>query len=84
MKEINLEEILLSTVPKDCYWEEMGNLTNCPKEYALDAMKAACKQVLELAAGNAEINSIETSDDSSGFIHEVNKQSILNIINQVK
>ena len=54
MKEINLEEILLSTVPKDCYWEEMGNLTNCPKEYALDAMKAACKQVLELAAENAE------------------------------
>lgn len=50
----------------------------------LVAMKKACKQVLELAAEKAEINSTETSDDSSGFIFEVDKQSILNTINQVK
>ena len=81
MKEINLEEILLSTVPKDCYWEEMGNLTNCPKEYALDAMKAAYKQVLELAAENA--TTLE-DDDPDMIFYAVDRQSILNTINQVK
>jgi hypothetical protein len=53
MKEINLEEILLLKIPKDCYWEDMGNLTNCPKEYVLSAMKEACNQCLNTAAENA-------------------------------
>ena len=83
MKEINLEEILLSTVPKDCYWGEMGNLTNCPKEYALDAMKEACKQVLELAAENADGNIVDDSNFSNGRV-VIDKQSILNTINQAK
>lgn len=33
------EEILMKHIPKDCYWEEMGNLTNTPKEYVLKAMQ---------------------------------------------
>ena len=53
-------------------------------EFIKRAMYEACKQVLELAAENAEVNSTETSDDSSGFISEVNKQSILDTINQVE
>lgn len=32
------EEILMKHLPKGCYWEEMGNLTNTPKEYVLEAM----------------------------------------------
>lgn len=48
------------------------------------AMKEACRQVLELAADRAEVDSIETSNDSSGFIHEVNKKSITDTINQVE
>lgn len=72
--KINLEEILLSKIPKDCYWEDMGNLTNCPQQYAIDAMKEACKQVLELAAENANV--------SDGYI--ANQRQILDTINQVE
>lgn len=34
------EEILLTCIPKDCYWEDMGNLTNCPKRYVISAMES--------------------------------------------
>ncbi len=37
------KEILLSIVPKDCYWEDMDNLTNCPVEYVIEAMKQICE-----------------------------------------
>jgi len=70
-KTINLEETLLSKIPKDCYWEEMGNLTNCPKEYVLDAMREVCLQTLELACG---VNCID----------HVDEQSILNTIKRVE
>ena len=33
------EEILLNIIPKDCYWEEMRNLTNTPINYILEAME---------------------------------------------
>jgi len=84
MKEINLEEILKKSMGKNPNKYVFIPGDSASVEKCLVAMKAACKQVLELAVENAEINSIETSDDSSGFIHEVNKQSILNTINQVK
>lgn len=73
-KEINLEEIYQRLRPKH----------SSHKELAISLAKEACKQALELASENAEIDVIETTDDSSGFIHEVNKQSILNTINQIK
>lgn len=76
MKEINLEEILLSKIPKDCYWEEMGNLTNCPKEYVLSAMKEACNQCLVLAAENAALTLTTTEEGDKIY---VSKQSILQI-----
>lgn len=78
MKEINLDEILLEIVPEDCYWEDMGNLTNCPKEYVLKAMKEAIKRTLELAAENAKTLVI------SEYEVIVNKKTILNTIKQIK
>lgn len=90
MKEINLEEILLAKIPKDCYWEDMGNLTNCPKEYVLDAMLDFGKQLLELAAENAELkNVIKLIDNQNGAKYNtvvpiIKKQSILDTINQIK
>lgn len=58
MKTINLEEILLSKIPKECYWEEMGNLTNCPKKYIIEAMEEFGKQLLYLASENAKTTEI--------------------------
>lgn len=78
MKEIYLEQILYAF----CNGENAIAKSNVP--FVLKAMKEACKYTLELAAENSEINSTETSDDSSGFIFEVDKQSILDTINQVK
>lgn len=81
-KKINLEEILLSIVPKNCYWEDMQNLTNCPQEYVLSAMKEACRQVLELAAENAETDFDSLPYEELRYF--VDKQSILNTIKQIK
>ena len=83
MKEINLEKILANC--------GAGELTVGD---ALDAMKEACKQVLELAAENANLHhwdkhgrSLITGNkidfDNYGG-SKVNKQSILDTINQVK
>lgn len=49
---MNAKEMLLKHTPKDCYWEDMDNLTNTPvscvekamKEYA----KQACKEQREI------------------------------------
>ena len=100
MKEIDLKEIYKKNLleilyrgipgpnPKSLPYDERGSMNihmNSPSaDAALVAMREVCIKILQLAAENAEINSIETSDDSSGFVHEVNKQSILNTINQVK
>ena len=58
-------------------------------------MRIACKQVLELAAANAELQSFELEEnwmeepfnmvkDDYGNIKAISKQSILNTINKVK
>lgn len=51
-----------------------------------DAMKEACRQVLELAAENAEtINKeINRSPEPSILVQVIDKQSILNTINQIE
>ena len=41
------KEILLEIVPKDCYWEDMDNLTNTPIYYVLEAMEKYAKQKLQ-------------------------------------
>lgn len=57
----------------------MGNLTNCPKEFVIEAMLEFGKQLLELSAENAETKPYY---NKNGI--EVDKQSILNVINQIE
>lgn len=38
------KEILLDVIPKDCYWEEMDNLTNCPTRYVIEAAELYAQQ----------------------------------------
>ena len=88
MKEINLEEILYAF----CNSENAITKSNVP--FVLNAMKEACEQVLELAAENSECklkNKIECTNFEleRGFVFGsnaiiVNKQSIMDTINQVK
>ena len=92
MKEINLEEI----IKNHCYITQDGQKdVHSSITSVIEAIKDACKQVLELAAENIEFiettpeewNSKEyepfiTADD--GTIWTFDKQSILDIINQVK
>jgi len=71
-RKINLEEIL------DKIYVKNDNTNYYSKQTILFAMEEACRQTLELAAENAivEKKMIRT--------YIVNKQSILDTINQVK
>lgn len=37
--EMQAKAILLKIVPKDCYWEDMNNLTNTPIRFVIEAMQ---------------------------------------------
>ena len=90
-KTINLEEILRNKIG---YMGNEPKLTKLVSERAtgfdiLSAMKEACKQTLELAAENAEIGEVHEVSESihggAGYTYcEINKQSILNTINQIE
>lgn len=91
-KEINLEEILESELTGHMY--AIVDDTESMKEFIFDAMLSACKQTLELAAENACIN-VDSQNKGTLFITiiagescetyiEINKQSILETINQIK
>ena len=73
MKEINLEEILINHIGFKIKNEDVKNL------YLL-AMKSACRLALELAAENVRCDAPYGVDVS----HMINRQSILDTINQVK
>lgn len=73
MKKINLEEILNKFCIVEGYIYPVRDLK--------DSMKEACRQVLELAAENADV--IVYSQGALGQCN-VDKQSILNTINQVE
>lgn len=79
MKTINLEEIF------DSYSEEVDcdySHYSYTRESILMAMKKACEQVLELASENASY--IHEFDGAHGCECEVDKQSILDTINQIR
>ena len=94
MKTIDLEEIILKWSSKNL--QENGRSKKASESvvknsikgghywYILEAMKEACKQTLELAAENA----VELIDETNGCrecgVNGVNKQSILDTINQIK
>ena len=92
-KQINLEEILKKELIPIVFSHSPEMTFNA----TLRAMKEACKQVLELASENAELNWIEnevkvesdsdfTFRDSDGNWCKISldKRSILNIINEVE
>ena len=83
-RKINLEEILLEEMDKFrlSFPDENLYSTEQIKEslelpYFKAAMKEACRQTLELAAENAETI-------WGQMVVKVNKQSILNTINQIE
>ena len=93
MKEVNLEEILakwisykLQQLGKSKESSDVSAKTSIEggaNWYILEAMKDAINQALELAAENADGNIVDDSDFSNGRV-VVNKQLILDTINQVK
>lgn len=70
MKTVNLEEII-NTLPSFC----IGY-----KNSIKDAMKEACRQTLELAAENAK----HLWDNNENELFDIDKQSILDTINQIQ
>lgn len=89
-RKVNLEEILFTEVDKmredfpDINLYSNEEMKNSPEwRYYMNAMKEACRQVLELAAENADTKYLPLLN-SNESIEVVDKQSILNTINQVE
>ena len=83
-RKINLEEILISKLEENS--TEDFDLKIISKLHFIAcyyAMEEACKQVLELAAENAETISYYNKDGFK-FSEEIDKQSILDTIKQVE
>ena len=91
------KEILLETIPKDCWWEEMENLTNTPVHYVDTAAKAYAEQFIDAAVEEAKITNpyqdarwlgLKKFEDIESYIHshppKINKQSILKLKEQLK
>ena len=81
MGNIKLEEIIKQRFPNPDLPEInqfINGITWC--------MKESCKQVLELAAENAECKEafVSTGDDSGCTKQVVDKQSILDVINLIE
>ena len=77
-RRINLEEIMQEHVDPHCFLK-----SQC-YERVIDAMKEACRQALELAAENAEQDFYHDDEYPDRFQAVINKQSILDAINQVE
>ena len=97
MKEINLKEILVKWVSYNL--QQLGQSKEASDAvakasikdgnywYILEAMKDACEHVLYLAAENAKIKEIYNEAkkfEDYPFDVIIDKESILNTINQVK
>lgn len=82
-RKINLEEILQKHI-KSSIESERHKSTDS----VINAMREACRQILELAAENAEVDEHEVAESIHGgpgyTYYEVDKQSILNTINQIE
>ena len=85
-KKVNLEDILIKNIKK-IYTElkPVEDFCNRDRIITINAMKEACRQTLELAAENAETEKeILPECGVLKSVGVVNKQSILDTINQVK
>lgn len=49
------KEILLETIPEDCWWEDMENLVNTPIRYVEQAAKAYAEQFIDTAAQDGDL-----------------------------
>ena len=91
MKAIKLEETLRSFLTTEAM---LANNPDYTYNMVLSAMREACKQTLELAAEKAEVRILYIGKDGLEIrsptdmvydkVHLVNKQSILDVINQIK
>ena len=83
MDKINLKEILNRVYDKEY---RSSYKTEYSEQCILEAMKEACKQVLEIAAENAKMDVVVLRQDEIAieFGDVINKQSILNTINEVE
>ena len=83
LEKINLEEIL----------KQHSNICIDDRENVVEAMKEACKQILELAAENGEVRITENAliEEGSCYIcyddgvitARIDRKSILDTINQI-
>lgn len=80
MQTVNLCDIFESIVIPAIYTQSPDIVYNA----TIEAMRESCRQILELAAENA----VELIDDTNGCrecgVNGVNKQSILDTINQIE
>ena len=76
-KKINLKKIL-SKYPT--FTSEGGY----GEYYVIEAMKEACQEILRLAAENASVDKIRLGIFYAEYAFAVNKQSILDTINQIE
>ena len=80
-KKINLEEILNNTC--DSFKDEDGN--QCYYLWQIkDFGKEIVKQTLELAAENVTVDVEDWLDCGEEYPFEINKQSILDVINLIE
>ena len=85
-KKINLEEIINKELSNRALDILNGNYRSM-HEGTVSAMKEAIKQALELAAENAKTDCKYEGDEwgmNYNWVHKVNKQSILNVINLIE
>ena len=81
MDKINLKEILNRVYDKEY---RSSYKTEYSEQCILEAMKEACRQVLERAADNAYVDKIRLGIfGASEYAFVVNRESILNTINEV-
>ena len=93
MKEINLEEILLDESKQKLGYNSWIDFEEVYKSYStnfralqkfvIDFGKRVTREVLELAAENAKAKEVGVEHDDY-IIHIINKQSILDTINQIE
>ena len=87
MDKINLEKIIRSHFNAS-YYDSIVDLINkrATTDDFTDIIKEACRQVLERAADNAKMDVVVLRRDEIAieFGNVINKQSILNTINQIE
>ena len=80
-KKINLKKILSK-------YPTFTNEGGYGEYHVIEAMKEACQETLRLAAENADYGICQNDDGQEPWVHEsnifVNKQSILDTINQIE